>query len=87
MAQIKDLKRICESDNKVNGLTALFQVGDAVIDCKSADVIPVVHAEWKEVVTHNGCTPDYDCVCSNCKESGLPTYKYCPMCGSVMRDD
>lgn len=33
-----------------------------------ADVQPVVHAEWKEIIIHNGCTPDYDCVCSNCKE-------------------
>ena len=23
----------CKNDNKVNGLTALFQVGDAIIDC------------------------------------------------------
>lgn len=49
------------------------------------DVQPVAHAKWEEITTHNGCTPDYDCVCSNCKESGVPSYKYCPNCGSKMR--
>lgn len=63
------------------------QIIDCFDDLPTADVQPVVRAQWEEVVTHNGCTPDYDCVCSNCKESGLPTYKYCPSCGSVMRDD
>lgn len=85
LQKISRMIEYCKKDYKVNGLTALFQVGDAVIDCKSADVVPVAYAQWEEVVTHNGCTPDYNCVCSNCKESGLPTYKYCPSCGSVMR--
>lgn len=33
---LKKLSRMidyCKKDNKVNGLTALFQVGDAIIDC------------------------------------------------------
>lgn len=33
---LKNLSRMidyCKKDNKVNGLTALFQVGDAIIDC------------------------------------------------------
>lgn len=44
----------------------------------------VRRAEWKEITTHNGCTPDYDCVCSECEESGHPSYKYCPHCGARM---
>ncbi|MGN0630957.1 MAG: hypothetical protein ACI4JN_06475 [Ruminococcus sp.] len=60
----------------------IVDVKEIVNDVPAADVVPVVRAEWEEVVTHNGCTPDYDCVCSNCKESGLPTYKYCPSLGA-----
>jgi hypothetical protein len=29
----------CKNDNKVNGLTALFQVGDAIIDCPATEII------------------------------------------------
>ena len=32
----------CKTDNKVSGLTALFQVGDAIIDCPTVDAVPVV---------------------------------------------
>lgn len=58
-----------------------------VEDIKNAPTVeaePVKHGEWKEIVTHNGCTPDYDCICSNCNESGVPHYKYCPHCGAKM---
>ena len=48
------------------------------------DVVDVRHGEWKEIVTHNGCTPDYDCVCSLCGESGLPYKNYCSNCGAKM---
>ena len=36
----------CKTDNKVNGLTALFQVGDAVMDCPTVDAVEVVHGRW-----------------------------------------
>ena len=29
----------CEKDGKVNGLTALFQVGDAIIDCPTIEIV------------------------------------------------
>ena len=29
----------CKNDNKVNGLTALFQVGDAIMDCPTTNVV------------------------------------------------
>ena len=35
----------CQKYNKVNGLTALFQVGDAIIDCPTADVVEVVRCK------------------------------------------
>ena len=35
----------CKNDNKVNGLTALFQVGDAIMDCPTADVVEVVRCK------------------------------------------
>lgn len=48
------------------------------------EAMPVRHGEWYEIVTHNGCTPDYDCVCSRCGKSGIAYYKYCPHCGAKM---
>lgn len=44
-------------------------------------------AEWKEVVTHNGCTPDYDCVCSKCGTSGVPNDDFCSSCGRAMSEN
>ncbi|MGN0617443.1 MAG: hypothetical protein ACI4J7_00310, partial [Ruminiclostridium sp.] len=49
-----------------------------------ADVVEVRHGKWREIITHNGGTPDYDCVCSVCKKSGMPTYNFCPNCDSQM---
>ena len=31
----------CKKDQKVTGLTALFQLGDAIMDCTAADVAPI----------------------------------------------
>lgn len=44
-------------------------------------------AEWKEVVTHNGCTPDYDCVCSKCGASGVPNDDFCSSCGRAISEN
>lgn len=44
-------------------------------------------AEWKEVVTHNGCTPDYDCVCSKCGASGVSNDDFCSSCGRAMSEN
>ena len=35
----------CEKDKQINGLTALFQVGDAIMDCKTIDAVPVVRCQ------------------------------------------
>lgn len=47
----------------------------------------VKRGRWEEITTHNGCTFDYDCVCSCCGESGVPSYKFCPSCGARMQED
>ena len=39
----------CKNDNKVNGLTALFQVGDAIMDCPATDVVEVVKEIFEEI--------------------------------------
>lgn len=78
----------CKKDNKVTGLTALFQVGDAVIDCKTADVAPVIHAEW--ILDEDSSSDEEECYrCSNCKAVLEEDYKwhchnYCYHCGARM---
>lgn len=67
---------------------SLFKLLMIEIDeAPSADVAPVRHGHWDEIVTHNGCTPDYDCLCSVCKKSGMPTYYYCPHCGAKVDEE
>ena len=63
----------CENDNKVNGLTALFQVGDAIMDCPTADVVQAVrckdcavpHNRWTGCPKLNGLvtSPEFYCSC------------------------
>ena len=43
--------------------------------------------EWKIITTHNGCTPDQDCVCSRCGASGIPNKAFCDSCGSPVTDE
>lgn len=45
LQKISRMIEYCKKDNKVNGLTALFQAADAVIDCKSAYVQEVVRCK------------------------------------------
>ncbi len=39
---------------------------------------------WKFIVTHNGCTDEYDCKCSKCGKSDVPSDRYCSYCGAKM---
>lgn len=71
----------CKDDNKVNGLTALFQVSDAIMDCSTADVQEVKHGKWGFIDRHQ----------SRCSECGLIRniatqvgWDFCPMCGARM---
>ena len=43
--------------------------------------------EWKIITTHNGCTPDQDCVCSRCGASGIPNKAFCDSCGAPVTDE
>ena len=47
----------------------------------------VCGGEWKIITTHNGCTPDQDCVCSRCGASGIPNKPFCDSCGAPMTDE
>ena len=60
------------------------EIEDIVNEIPVADVEPVKHGEWKEITIHNGCTYDYDCVCSECRRGGHPFDNYCPNCGAKM---
>ena len=65
----------------------LYKASDiySVLDATpTVDAEPVRHGKWMEIVTHNGCTPDYDCVCSLCGNSGAPIDDYCRGCGAKM---
>lgn len=44
----------CKNDNQVNGLTALFQVGDAIMDCPTL-------TPPNEPLTCTGCMYSPDC--------------------------
>ncbi len=57
----------------------------ALIDeAPTIEAEPVKHDKWEFIVTHNGCTDDYDCKCSECGKSGVPSDRYCSYCGAKM---
>lgn len=45
MQKLSRMIDYCEKNPRVNGLTALFQAGDAVMDCPTADVVEVVRCK------------------------------------------
>ena len=75
----------CENDNKVNALTALFQVGDAIMDCTTADVQEVRRGKW---ISNELGGYKWVYYCSECGwVDGYPfsdRHKYCPNCGAKM---
>lgn len=74
----------CEKDKKVNGLTALFQCGDAIMDVPAADVVEVRHGRWipHEHMSRTPYARNYDC--SECGISPIECENYCPNCGAKM---
>lgn len=76
----------CQNDNKVSALTALFQVGDMLMDCKAADVAEVRYGYW------SWCGGNlHRCTACNTKTHvdecmGEPIYEYCPYCGTLMQE-
>jgi hypothetical protein len=89
-ALIEKLSRMidyCEKDPKVNGLTALFQVADAVMDCTAADVVEVRHGEWEKVMNHRECNRcRYKAPYKKIKTGYhlLDLSRFCPNCGAKM---
>ncbi len=79
----------CKDDNKVNGLTALFQVGDAIMDCQTTDAEEVRHAKWIYKGHHEMMGHVFQCsVCerwmfTNSPECVVEDYPYCH-CGAKM---
>ena len=76
----------CRKDSKVNGLAALFEVGDAIMDCKTVDAVEVVQGYWSKA---NNRQKSYIRVCSVCGKEAYfcgkgCSYKYCPNCGARM---
>ena len=80
----------CEKDRKVNTVSALFQVGDAIMDYKTADVAPVRHGRWIDKGEYAVCT---ECgVWSGTQYDGVEPIplmtQFCPNCGAKMdRED
>ena len=48
MEKVSRMIEYCEKnkDKKFNALNVLFQVGDAIMDCPTADVVEVRHGKW-----------------------------------------
>lgn len=63
MQKLSRMIDYCKKDPKVSGLTALFQVGDAIMDCPTEDVVP--RAEVKCIYAYDGEVEEY-CVQSPC---------------------
>lgn len=85
--QIADFKRVVNSPNSdylTGYISALSATEGIIAGLPDADVEPVKHGEWKEITIHNGCTYDYDCVCSECRRGGHPFDNYCHNCGAKM---
>lgn len=86
LSKISRMIDYCEKDYKVNALTALFQVGDAIMDCNVADVAPVRRGKWIPISDGDGAE------CSECGEyfdtngftAFIKVYRYCPNCGTKM---
>lgn len=74
----------CQNDNKVSALTALFQVGDMLMDCKAADVAEVRHGRWEDAFGNLPKHAPYGWKCSCCEEVAFYEHNYCPVCGAHM---
>ena len=86
----------CKNDSKVDGLTALFQVGDAIMDCPTVDAVEVVHGRWIMDKLEIGNPYDGNstmvvdignCSCCGYRCEMLPVMNYCPNCGTKMDGD
>ena len=91
-ALLEKLSRMIDycQDNKLEDeMSALFQVGDAVMDCPTVDAVEVVHGYWIEheyAEEENGLlVSNYEC--SACHSWERDEGYYCPNCGAKMDGD
>ena len=66
------------------GIGTVVSASEALDQVPAADVIPVIHGQWKREKQDIYC-------CTNCNEKihvkevmGIPDWKYCPNCGAKM---
>lgn len=57
----------------INGIETVMEYVDGI---PTADVAPVVHANWKKEEGRE--------ICSNCGKKGVTWWNYCPECGAYM---
>lgn len=62
IGKLSSMVDYCRKDSKVNGLAALFEVGDAIMDCKTVDAVEVVRCKdckyWEPSGTMGGDSVD-----------------------------
>ena len=83
MSEYIDKNELLTTIGEKNGRMPLW-LDEILMECKAADVVPVVHAYWKGYHTQDPC-------CSNCgfsydREQGedAQTTDYCGNCGAKM---
>lgn len=90
LEKISKMIDYCEKDTSVNGLTALFQVGDAIMDCKTVDARLVKHGKWTPCFEDWRRQIEGD-KCSICGfehyGTNIRNYNYCPNCGALMQEE
>ena len=90
--RIEQLKRNCQnlaicSPNGKSWALQAMALSMALSALRPVSREQVWRGEWKIITTHNGCTPDQDCVCSRCGASGIPNKPFCDSCGAPMTDE
>lgn len=72
--------------DKAIGTDAYFQIKSILLGTKTADVAPVVHAQWEDVFQDGPCS--WSGKCSRCRvRNDIPPLllaHYCPNCGARM---
>lgn len=88
MQKLSRMIDYCKKDTKVNAITALFQVGDAIMDAPTIEAKPVVHAHWEGGTCSHCKLPWNYNMTDNGDDWGYfdPMPDYCCNCGAQMDD-
>ena len=82
LEKIARMINYAETNEMWRELTVLFQVGNAVMDCQAADVVPVRHGRWLRC----GFGKEIMCSVCRCELDDVWKYRRCPNCGAKMDD-